>query len=233
MNQIAPEMIIDGLLLIVLFISATKAYKNGFFASIIDLVGNIGSLIVAWYVSSTYSQHIFDTFLRNSLVTRSYNYLVQTAENIDIETALNSIIGKWPQEFVNAVLSKTEESLSVILTPTQESAVQLVDSFIGPIVVACISVVVFIICFFVLRLVCRVLSKILKGINSVPLLGTANKLAGFAAGIVIGGVNIILLSFLLSIIVIITGDNLSWLNSEIIAQSKILALTGMINPFLP
>ncbi len=233
MNQITPEIIIDGLLILVVFVSAIKAYRNGFFASIIELIGNIGSLIISWYVSSTYAQNIFNAFFRDSLITKSHNYLIQATENIDVDTAISSIIGKWPQEFVNAILSKTEENISIILTPTQEAAVKLVDIFIGPIVIACISVVVFIICFIMLRVICNILSKLLKIINNVPLLGLANKMAGFAVGVAIGSVNIILLSFLLSIIIIITGDNLSWLNSAIIAQSKILAITGMINPFLP
>ena len=233
MNNITPEIILDGFLILVLFIDAIVAYRNGFITSVIDLIGNIGSLIVAWYISGTYSQQIFDMFFRDSLITRSYNYLVEAAQNIDIETALNSIIGKLPQEFVNTIFEKTEESLSGVIAPTQESAVYLVDTFIAPIVVACISVVVFLVCFALFKVVCRMLAKIFKGVNKLPLLGTANKLAGFLVGVIIGGVNIILLSFLLSIIVIITEDSLSWMNSTIIAQSKILALTGMINPFLP
>lgn len=228
-----PSTIIDIVLIAVLIISAIRAYSDGFFTSVIRLIGNLGSLFGAWYAASNYSQMIFDKVLRNSLVTRSYNYLEQTAQNIDIETALSSVIGKWPQEFVTTVLEKTQESLSTLLTPSMDSAVYLVDSFIAPIVVACISVVLFILCFIAVRLVCGVLAKLFKGVNKVPVLGFANRMAGFVAGIAIGGVNIILLSFLFSIIVIITGDGLSWLNSRVISGSKILALTGAINPFLP
>lgn len=228
-----PSTIIDIALIAVLIISAIRAYSDGFFTSVIRLIGNLGSLFGAWYVASNYSQKIFDKVLRNSLVTRSYNYLEQTAQNIDIETALSSVIGKWPQEFVTTVLEKTQESLSTLLTPSMDSAVYLVDSFIAPIVVACISVVLFILCFIAVRLVCGVLAKLFKGVNKVPVLGFANRMAGFVAGIAIGGVNIVLLSFLFSIIVIITGDSLSWLNSRVINGSKILAMTGAINPFLP
>lgn len=228
-----PSTIIDIALIAVLIISAIRAYSDGFFTSVIRLIGNLGSLFGAWYVASNYSQMIFDRALRNSLVTRSYNYLEQTAQNIDIETALSQVIGKWPQEFVTTVLEKTQESLSTLLTPSMDSAVYLVDSFIAPIVVACISVVLFILCFIAVRLVCGVLAKLFKGVNKVPVLGFANRMAGFVAGIAIGGVNIVLLSFLFSIIVIITRDSLSWLNSRVINGSKILAMTGAINPFLP
>ncbi|MBQ6849505.1 MAG: CvpA family protein [Oscillospiraceae bacterium] len=228
-----PSTIIDIGLVVVLLISVVRAYIDGFFTSVIRLIGNLGSLFGAWYVASTYSQPIFDSLLRNSLITRSYSYLQQTARNIDIETALSSVIGKWPQEFVNTILQKTQDSLSVLLSPDMDSAVFLVDQFIAPIVVACISVVIFIVLFIAIRVVCALLAKMFKTVNKVPILGFANRLAGGLSGFVIGGVNIILLSFLFSIIVIITGDSLSWLNSQVISQSQILALTGMINPFLP
>ena len=228
-----PSTIIDIGLIVVILICVIRAYIDGFFTSVIRLIGNLGSLFGAWYVASTYSQPVFDTLLRNSLITRSYSYLEQTARSIDIETALSSVIGKWPQEFVNTILEKTQDSLSVLLTPDMESAVFLVDSFIAPIVVACISVVIFLVLFIAVRVVCGLLAKMFKTVNKVPVLGGLNRLAGGLAGFVIGGVNIILLSFLFSIIVIITGDGLSWLNSGVIAGSQILAFTGAINPFLP
>ena len=98
---------------------------------------------------------------------------------------------------------------------------------------ACISVVIFLVLFIAVRVVCGLLAKMFKTVNKVPVLGGLNRLAGGLAGFVIGGVDIILLSFLFSIIVIITGDGLSWLNSGVIAGSQILAFTGVINPFLP
>ena len=228
-----PSTIIDVILVAVVLISIIRAYIDGLFTAVIRLIGSLGSFYGAWYVSGTYSQMVFDKILRNTLITRSYSYLEQTARNIDIETALAQVIGKWPQEFVNTILQKTQDSLSVLLTPTNESAVYLVDEFIAPIVVACISVIIFILCFIAIRVVCGVLAKMFKTINKVPVLGFANRMAGGVAGIIIGGVNIILLSFLFSIIVIITGDSVTWLNSQVIAGSQILALTGIVNPFLP
>ena len=228
-----PSTVIDIVLSVVIIISIIRAFADGLFTAVIRLIGSLGSLFGAWYVASNYAQPLFDKLLRNILITRSYSYLEQTAQNIDIETALAQVIGKWPQEFVKTTLQKTRDSLTVLLTPTTESAVYLVDEFIAPIVVACISVVLFILCFVAIRIVCTALAKLFKNINKVPVLGFANRLAGGAAGIVIGGVNIILLSFLFSIIVIITGDSISWLNSQAISGSRILALTGAINPFLP
>lgn len=49
-----PSTIIDIGLVVVLLISVVRAYIDGFFTSVIRLIGNLGSLFGAWYVASTY-----------------------------------------------------------------------------------------------------------------------------------------------------------------------------------
>lgn len=224
---------IDIFLLAVLAGSAFKAYRDGFFTSVVKLLGNLGSLLAAWYVSANYSRIIFENFFRASFLDKSYAYLLRTSENIDVQAAIESIIGKWPRGFADSLLEKTQESLSVVLTPDMESAALLVDQFLAPVVTSVISVVLFIICFMAVSLLCSMLAKTLKIVNGVPILGFANRLAGLGAGLIIGGVNIILLSFLFSIIIILTGDSLSFLNRRTLRQSRIIALAGAVNPFLP
>lgn len=227
-----PALIIDGLLLIVLLVAAVRGYTDGFFTSVVRLLGTVGSLVAGLYIADNYSQQIFNSYLKEPITERSYNYLVQTSQNIDIETALSQMLGEFPQEFLTATIEKAESAFSQIITPNMESAVYLVDEFIAPAMISVISVLLFIATFFIIKLVCSVMARLFKAINNVPLLGTANKLAGLFAGIVTGSINIILLSFLMSIIVVVTGNSLSFLNAEIINQSRLLALTGTINPFL-
>ena len=89
-----PSTIIDIALVVVLVISVVRAYIDGFFTAILRIIGSLGSLFGGLYVASNYSQFIFDKLLRNSLITRSYSYLEQTARNIDIEPniSLGSIL---------------------------------------------------------------------------------------------------------------------------------------------
>ena len=227
-----PSLIIDGILLLVLVFSAIRAYCDGFFTAVIRLFGTLGSFIAGIYVSDNYSQIIFDNYIKSRLTERSYDYLVQTSRNIDIETAINSIIGKWPHELVITVLQKAEDTLAQILTPTMESAVYLVEEFIGPLIVSCMSLLLFITVFIAVKIVCSLLAKMFTAVNKVPVLGTANRLAGLVAGVGIGGINIILLSCLLSIIVLLSGDSLSFLNADVLARSRALAVTAPFNPFI-
>ena len=225
-------MIIDIIFLAVLLITAIRAYIDGFFTSVIRLIGTLGSVFAGWYVSDNYTGYIFDNYLRAPLTERSYNFLLQASRDIDIRTALSSVIGNWPQDFLDTALQKAEEVMAQLLVPTMDSAVYLVDEFIAPAVTACLGIVLFLVCFLAVRIVCSVLAGLFKTVNKVPVLGTANRLAGFASGIVAGCVNIILLSFLFSIIVIVTGESLSVLNAEVIAGSRVMSMTAALNPFL-
>lgn len=231
--NINPALVIDGILLIVLAADAVRGYKDGFFTAVIRLFGTVGSLLAGFWAADNYSRQIFEKYLRRPFTERSYNYLSQLSRNIDIQTALSDVFIKLPPRIVSSVTEKAETALSRILAPDMESAVYLVEEFIRPIATAAISVVVFILTFAAVKLICNFFAWLLKAVNNVPILGAANKMAGFAAGLATGAINIILLSFIMSIIVVVTGNSLPFLNTEIINRSHILALTGAVNPLLP
>ncbi len=228
-----PSLAVDGILLLIIIIYAIKGYLDGLISSVISLVGNLGSLVAAGYVSRIYPQQFFDTLLRKSMIERSYNYLVETSRAVDVKTAVTNIIGKAPGFLVEDILTKAQDVITQILEPSLDSATYLVDDFIRPIIVPCIAIVMFVLVFIAVKVVCSMLASLFKKMNDVPILGTANKMTGFVIGIAIGCINIILLSFLLSIIILVTGDSLTYLNSGVVAGSRILAVTGIINPFLP
>ncbi len=230
--NISPTQVIDILLFAVLLVSVVKGYKEGFFTSLIRLTGNIGSLFAGLWVSNNYAPVLFEKFLRGPLTERAFNYLTKLSRNIDIKTAISGVLGNFPPQFLSTVLEKTEDALAVIITPDMNSAVLLVDEFLAPVVTSVISVVLFIVTAIAVKIICNILAVMFKAVNKVPVLGTANKLAGLITGVVTGGINIIFLSFILSIIVIVTGDSISFLNTETVSKSRILSLTGMVNPFL-
>ncbi|MEG1801437.1 MAG: hypothetical protein RR273_05620 [Oscillospiraceae bacterium] len=229
--EYAP-MIIDGILLGIILLSAIKAYSNGFFASGVTLVGDIAGVIIAWFVSKKYSGVLFNYFFRDNLVDQTFEYIQNSTKAIDLQAMAQGVIGKLPQELLQEFISKAQAVVQDITTPTIETASALVDALLGPIIITFIAAAMFVIIIMLCKLVTVMLANLLKIVNHIPVLGFANRLAGFFVGIGIGGVNIILISFLLSIIAIITGNSIELFNSSVLAQSKILAMTRGINPFL-
>ena len=229
--EYAP-LIIDVLLLIVIIVSAVKAFKDGFFTSIVNLIGSIAGLFIAWFTAQKYSVIAFDRFFRDSLVKKTYEYLQTSGATVDVKKVVEGIVGVLPDSILNEFITSSNNAAQSINEPTHEAALLLVNSFLAPIVIAIISVIIFVAVLLVCKIAANLLAKILKAVNKIPLIGFANRIVGFGVGIAIGGVNIILLSCFLSIIAIATNNSISFLNMEVFAQSKILMLTKGINPFL-
>ena len=220
-------MIIDGILIIVLLLTAIKGYKDGFLSAAINLAGNLGR-----YVAKNYAQVFFEKVLRSGLIERSYNYLSQNRQSTDISEALASVLDNLPQSFVEKVVSAAQNAAQGVLAPTQDSAAVLVDEFIAPMLLPVIAAGLFVITFLVVGILCKILARRLKIVNEVPLIGTANKIAGFLMGTASGVVNIILLSFLLYIICIVTKDGMSFVTLDILRQSKIIGMMNIANQIL-
>lgn len=198
----------------------------------INLAGNLGSLFAGRYVAKNYAQVFFEKVLRSGLIERSYNYLSQNRRSTDISEALASVLDNLPQSFVEKVVSAAQNAAQGVLAPTQDSAAVLVDEFIAPMLLPVIAAGLFVITFLVVGILCKILAKRLKIVNEVPLIGTANKIAGFLMGTASGVVNIILLSFLLYIICIVTKDGMSFVTLDILRQSKIIGMMNIANQIL-
>ncbi len=225
-------LIIDIILLIILFVCAARAFKNGFFTSIIDLMGKLVGVAIAWFLSNQYSSVIFNSFFRQKMIDNTYNYLQNSTSTIDVNQLLNGFSGIVPDNFIQELTTIVEELASGIANPSVDIAVKIVDTILAPVIIVLISIVIFTICLIIVNVLISILSKFFKIINHVPVLGLANKMAGAVVGLIEGCIYIILISCVLSIIAIITKNSLEFLNINVLSQSKILAMTSMINPFM-
>ena len=228
--------IIDFILLVIVFLCAVKGFKNGFFTALVNLIGSIVSLILAWIVSNRYSGIIFENLLREKVIDSTYKYIQDSANNLDIRSLLENIISGLPEnfmdKFIDSIVVKAENIMAELATPSMEVAVNIVDTIIAPAVTVVIGIVIFCIVFTVCNIIAGLLSKLFRAINAIPVVGFANRIAGFGIGLCTGAINVFLISCLLSIIAIITQNSMSFLNIEVLAQSKILAMTQSINPFM-
>lgn len=231
-QNLGTPQIIDIILLIIILVSAVRAFIDGFFTAIIHLVGNIVALVAAWIVSKQYSSVIFENLFRNKAVDTTYNYIQNSANALDVQQLLENFVSGLPQSFMQEFVQKAETLVTQITTPTMETAQNIVDVIIAPVITAVIAVVLFVLVFVICSLVASLLAKLFKNLNDVPVIGFANRIGGFAVGVVSGSINVVLISCLLSIIAIITQNSLSFVNMEVLSQSKILSLTAIINPFI-
>ncbi|MBE6879077.1 MAG: CvpA family protein [Ruminococcaceae bacterium] len=227
----APQ-IIDIILLVIILISAIKCFTDGFATSVVKLVGNIAGFVAAWFVSKRWSPIIFENMFRENMVEKTYSYIQDSSKVVNVQELLQEFTGELPIALLEEFIAKAEEVFSQITQPTMEMAETVVDTIIGPAVTVIITLVIFAITCTLCSIIATLLAKAFKALNHIPVIGFANRMGGFAVGAVTGIIYVILISCVLSIIAIITENSLSFLNIEVLNQSKILSLTGLVNPFI-
>ena len=92
-----------------------------------------------------------------------------------------------------------------------------------PLFLPVIQAVVFLSVWIVVRVLCRMLGRVLRGINAIPLIGGLNRILGFAFGFVSGLLNCWIWSILLW---------LEFLTTATLNRSVIYGLLANLNPFL-
>ena len=230
--MLTTPQIIDIALLVIILISAVKCFIDGFATSVVKLVGNIAGLVAAWYLSKRWSPMIFENMFRENIVEKTYKYIQDGTKALNVQELIEQFTGSVPVSFVQEFAAKAEEVAAQITQPTMETAEKIVDAIVGPAVTVIIMLVFFAIAVAVFTIVASLLAKIFKVINKIPVLGFANRMGGFVVGVLTGIIYVILISCVLSIIAIITENSLTFLNIEVLNQSKILSLTGLVNPFI-
>ncbi|MBR2028141.1 MAG: hypothetical protein IKA10_03995 [Oscillospiraceae bacterium] len=230
--QLSVPQIIDIILLAVIFITAVRSFANGFFAAVVDLIGNIVGLIAAWILANRWAPVIFGNFFRERIINKTYAYISESADKIDVQSVIEQFTGGLPAEFMQEFVTKAESLLLGVKEPTIELAQSITDTVVGPVITTVITIVLFAAMCSVFSLLASLLAKALKAINHIPVIGFANRLGGFAVGVFAGIINVIIISCILSFIAVITQNSLSFINMEVLIQSRLLSMTSIINPFM-
>jgi len=231
-QNISVPQIIDIILLVIIIITAIRAFIDGFFTAVVKLIGNIAGLILSWILANRWSPLLFERMLREKIVVKTYTYIQDSANMVNVQTIIEQFTGTLPASFMQEFAEKAEHILHNVAEPTLELAQNITDAIIGPIITVVIMIVIFSVLCSVCSLLAALLAKALRAVNHIPVVGFANRLGGFGVGVFSGIINVIIISCVLSIIAVITQNSLSFINMEVLTQSKLLSLTRIINPFM-
>lgn len=183
------SIVLDGIALILLVGCALFYAKRGFLASLISFLGTLISLIGSILFANWLSPVLFNSLFRSGLENRVAELLQQTGVQT-VSDVLKNIFGFLPQSVADMLGASFTDSVAAT---SPELASKIVNEAVMPLIVPIITVVLFLVLFLVLRVLVAWLSKLLTGANKIPLLGAGNRLLGFVAGILVGGLYVYLL----------------------------------------
>lgn len=226
--SIGPALILDVILIAVIVLTAFHYKKKGFVAGLLDLVGNLLALLVAWIASDRISPTVFENFFKQGLIEK----ITQTVQERGT-SGLTMLVENFSSILPGGMADEVTRSLQDILgSGAPDLAVRIVDTILTPLIVPMITVVLFFIAFAVCKLVISMLVAVLTNINKIPVIGSVNELLGILVGVAGGVLNVVLLLCLIWAVVAITNNNLPVLNHDTLSGSMMYSLFSKYNPFL-
>ena len=222
-----PALILDIALIGVVVATVIHYARKGFVAGLIDVVGNLAAIALAWFVSGKVSPTVFENFFKSGLVEKTTQTLQQGS--FSLESVLGGLEGLVPQSLMDSIM---ESANSVLNSQAPDLAQQVVEQIISPLVVPLITVVLFFATFLLCRVVIAFLVAVLTNLNKVPLLGGVNRTLGVVVGLVGGVLNALLLLCLIWAVIVITSNNLPVVNDSALSGSYFYSFFSAYNPFM-
>ena len=237
-------IVLDIILLAIVVLMFRKGKKDGFAKTVVGFLGFFIAIIIATVVCKPVAEMSYNSFIRtpvkNAIETTIETQVDKIGESVssadDLFMQIEKSLEKSPAFIRNLFVTdekKTElaSQINQIYTPdAAELAERAADTVVKPLAIPVLSVVTFVLVFFVSYLLCIILSKSLKLVNKIPLLGGLNSLLGGVVGALRGIVILIIIDWAL-IMFLGNGSNiLGILTAETINSSLIIKFLSSINP---
>lgn len=238
-------ILLDLVLLAIVFLCYRKGAKDGFAKTLVSLLGFVIAIVAASVLCAPVSNFVYDNLVQKPIETTVYNIVEENLTNAEdtvapqgdaILDAIDEGISKLPAFIRNLtdienkkdqIVQKVNE---LVRADAQEISTEITATFIRPVVIKVLSVLVFIVLFFVVWIACKLLAKALKIINKIPLLGQVNALFGGLIGIVKGLIVALIISWVIVMIVGEGGSLFGVISSKTVESSLILKTISTYNP---
>ena len=217
----------DLILLAILLLVAMRYAGKGFAAALVQFAGNLASLLGASIFSQNIAPVLFTNFFENNFTTSIEKTLADGGQ-LQLDQLVEKYAGFLPDEIQQSI---TQSAGGVLTGSAPELAEQVVNQVIAPLLTPIIAIVVFFVAFALCKVIVGFVVAVLTNFNRIPILGSVNKLLGFAMGLLAGVVDLYLILCAVWAIIVVTGGSIPWLNQQVLGDSIGFSLFGQFNPF--
>lgn len=221
------DLIVVAIIAVMVFISA----KHGFVRTLIEVVGFVAALFVAFTFSTPIANVTYDKIIAPAVVTA-----VEGAANDATQSAADAVMTKVPSFISNNAESfgLSSEQLSQKISDgvnISETAANISDNLIKPIAVKVLGLVISTIMIVVLLFVVNTLAKLLNKVFSFSLVGKLNRTLGGVVGFFKGILIATVFCMIVGVIVSFTNNGFLIFTRESIEASTIFGTICDMLPF--
>lgn len=219
-------LIYDLVFVAILVITALHGRHQGLLAGLMALAGAVLGILGAVWAAGWLAPMIYADHIGVAVSQTVTDALVNQGETLSV--VMEQYLGFLPKELFDQVL----EQLQLALQSSSADISQQVVEALEPIFLPLLQAVIFLVLCTLIRWVFRLLAKLLRHCNDLPLVGGVNRTLGLLLGLVTGALDCWMLSLLLWGAASVTGGSLSWLSPDVLSGSMLYSLFIGFNPFL-
>lgn len=221
--------ILDAIVLAVAVTCVFLGYRRGFVRTMIQLVGCLAAIFLAYTFSDTVATFVYDDIMRDGLhrgIVETWDESVANGAQT-ITEQVDAVVETLPK-FVQKVIDTDALSTLTQSSTSTHVADYVVDTLIRPTMLVVLRFVAFILLFILLSFLIKLLEKLLKPITKIPLIRQADGVLGTLLGLVKGAILVIVAVTLMQLIAI--GAPFGPFTNENLEKSVIAGRVAEINP---
>ena len=216
-----PSFLFDILCTVVWLVLMVRYARKGFLASIVQLSGNLISLLGARQLSAACAGWVFENLLAGGFRTQIAAHLSEDGV-VNLSGIAQQYAGFLPESFRASIVAACERSINAVLA---DNAVVLADTIVEKVLQPLLTPVIMLVLF-------SMLVTVLGLVNKLPVIGTVNRGLGWLTGGMTALLDLYLVLCVVWGLVVITGGNLNVLNDTVMHSSLYYKAFNMFNPFL-
>jgi len=220
------SVVLDFIAVAVFTALVVKGYKKGFLKTIVLAAGTLASLLVAFWLSRWLADLIFANMIRGSVLQNISDTLSGLSNSTSAAGAVPAVIAALPAFILNPMLvqygskatmiAEIQKNVGDTLSGLGET---ITDTVVSPVVTMLLQMVLCLLIFIICVIIIKIIAKALGAVRRIPLVGTLNAVLGAVVGAVQGLIVLFLLGLVGNVLISLSGNALSWFNTEIIEKS--------------
>ena len=236
-------IIIDLIILGIVILCIRKGAKDGFAKTLVGFFSFAIAVVLAGVLCNPVANLVYDKALKTPVENAVYNVVEENLGQNEISSTaqeisqfVNDSVDKLPAliKEITGIEDKKEAVLQTVNTlgavDIKEVTDNIVEKHVTPAMIRVVSIFVFIILFVVLLLACKLISKGLKLVNKLPLIGKLNEFLGGVLGLLKGVIIALIISLALVAFTRDGGSVFGIINADVITSSLVLKTISTYNP---
>ena len=224
------DLIIAAIVILCVFFSA----RRGFVRTLLELVGFIAAIVIAFTVSSPLADMTYDNIIGPSIVSTVEQTADGMSDNVSgkVWAALPGIIKRNSEKFGIEKETFDDKVKSFVSWEAGDRAEMISQNVTKPVIVKLVGAIYSLIIAILLIFVSKFLARVINKLFTFSIVGKLNTVLGGCIGVLKGAAVALVFCMVISILILISKDGLGIFTAENIESSHLFKLLYGFSPFV-